>query len=351
VLLGDNDSSASEAEVDNGGLHTESAAADEGLLDSLETAIESTTPAPPSNPDVWHDIDDFLETAQRLRRSEQKPSTSDSMRPHTSASSRASSEPLHDHTSGTGQCTVRARSEATMCSSARCYQPSLCARASPENQPVHEDHLPTGRSSADEYELDVLGSTLDTDPGNEGKSQQQEVNDLAAVVTIESVDDTHPSDEDGSPRPAPLPSCDPLPKSSHDKTGGRCNGDSDNDLNNHKADPEGDDEVSRLMNRKRPSSSHDGPMHKKRKHHVQQRFARQRRARPKSHGHSSKSRSRHDQGSIVTAVSNLEGRLLSPAPSAPHATDTDMSPDCCNLDRSSRAILPTLTEVTFRPHS
>jgi hypothetical protein len=28
-----------------------------------------------------------------------------------------------------------------------------------------------------------------------------------------------------------------------------------------------------------------------------------------------------------------------------------MSPDCCNLDRLSEATLPTLTEVTFRPHS
>jgi hypothetical protein len=37
--------------------------------------------------------------------------------------------------------------------------------------------------------------------------------------------------------------------------------------------------------------------------------------------------------------------------SAPHAADTDMSPDCCNLDRLSGVALPTLTEVTFRPHS
>lgn len=28
-----------------------------------------------------------------------------------------------------------------------------------------------------------------------------------------------------------------------------------------------------------------------------------------------------------------------------------MSPDCCNLDPSPRAALPTLIEVTFRPHS
>jgi len=78
----------------------------------------------------------------------------------------------------------------------------------------------SGPSSADEQELEVLDPTLDTDPVDEGKSRQQEleqredeghgeddrpqqeVNDLAAVVTTERGDDTHPSDEDGSPRPA-----------------------------------------------------------------------------------------------------------------------------------------------------
>ncbi|KAH0535945.1 hypothetical protein FGG08_007156 [Glutinoglossum americanum] len=318
VLLGDDDSSASEAEVDGGGLYAESAAADESLLDNLETAVGSTTPAPPSNPDVWHDIDNFLETAQRLRRSEQKPSTSDSMRPHTPSSSRASSEPLHDHTSAAGQCTVCARSEATMCSSARRYQLSLCARASPENQPVHKDHLHAGRSSADEHELEVLGSILDTDPVNEGKSQRQEVNDPTAVVTTKSVDDTHPSNEDGSPRPALLPSCDPLPMSSHDDAGSCSDGDSDNDLNDNKADLEDDDEEPCPMKRKRPSSSHDGPMQKKRKCHPKQ---------------------------------SAEGRLPSPAPSALQTMDTEMPSDCSNLGGSSSDILPTLTEVTFRPHS
>ena len=205
MLLGDDDSSASEAEVDDGDLRAESAAADESLLDSPEAAIDSTTPAPP-NSDMWHDIDDFLETAERLQRSEQTPSTSDSIRLHTFSSSGTSSEPLHDHTSAAGQCTVRASSEATLCYSARRHQPSLCDRALPENQPIHEDHLHTSRSSADEYELEVLSSILDTDPVNESKSQQDElkqredeahgeddglqhdVNDLAAVVTTEKVD-------------------------------------------------------------------------------------------------------------------------------------------------------------------
>ncbi|KAI9863863.1 MAG: hypothetical protein M1813_003515 [Trichoglossum hirsutum] len=331
VLLGDDDSSAFEAEVDDGGLYAESAAADESLLDNLETAVESTTSAPPSKPNMWHDIDNFLETAQRLRRSEQKPSTFDSMRPHTSFSSRASSEPLHDHTSAAGQCTVCARSEATMCSSARRYQLSLCARASPENQLVHKDHLHTV---------------------NEGKSQRQKVNDPTAVVTTKSVDDTHSSNEDGISKPVLLPSCDPLPMSSHDEVGSCCSdGDSDNDLNDNKVDLEDDDEEPCLMKRKRPSSSHDGPMQKKRKCHPKQRSTRQHSPHSKLHRHFSKSYSPFYQTSRVTTVSSAEGRLPSPAPSVLQTMDTEMPSDCSNLSGSSSDILPTLTEVTFRPHS
>ncbi len=69
MLLGDYNSSASEAEVDNTSFHTESVAADKGLLNSLETAIDSTTPAPCSS-DRWHDIDDFPELAPPLRLAE-----------------------------------------------------------------------------------------------------------------------------------------------------------------------------------------------------------------------------------------------------------------------------------------
>lgn len=64
--------------------------------------------------------------------------------------------------------------QANVRSSARRHQLSLFARASPENQPVHEDYLHTGRSSADEHELEALDSTLDTDPVKERTSQQQE---------------------------------------------------------------------------------------------------------------------------------------------------------------------------------
>jgi hypothetical protein len=63
VLLGDDDSSASDTEVDVGSLRAESTAADDGVLDS------SRTPVFPSNLDGWHDIDDF-ETVQRLQHSE-----------------------------------------------------------------------------------------------------------------------------------------------------------------------------------------------------------------------------------------------------------------------------------------
>ena len=61
VLLGDDHSSVFEVEVDDGG-RAESTGADAGLFDSLENAADSTTLAPPSRV-VWHDINDFPETA------------------------------------------------------------------------------------------------------------------------------------------------------------------------------------------------------------------------------------------------------------------------------------------------
>jgi hypothetical protein len=74
VLLGDDASSASKAEVDDGSLYAESVSTDEGHLDSLETVIRPTTPIPPSNPDVWHDINNFLEMAQMQQRRQVQPS-------------------------------------------------------------------------------------------------------------------------------------------------------------------------------------------------------------------------------------------------------------------------------------
>lgn len=116
-LLGDEDSSASAAEADNVSLSAESTELDVGLFDSLETAIDSTTPNPPCSSDGWHDIDDFPNTA-RLQLAEQGASTPDSL-PHNP--SRLSSEPLHD-------C-ISTDSKATTPSSS---PPPRHCRASPE---------------------------------------------------------------------------------------------------------------------------------------------------------------------------------------------------------------------------
>jgi hypothetical protein len=63
--------SASEAETNDVSLRAESVTVSGvRLFDSPETAIDSTTPAPPRNFDKWHDIDNFPEPAPRLRLTE-----------------------------------------------------------------------------------------------------------------------------------------------------------------------------------------------------------------------------------------------------------------------------------------
>jgi hypothetical protein len=178
---------------------------------------------------------------------------------------------------------------------------------------------------------------------------RQEVKGVAAEPTAKRVGGTHVSGKaGGSPRPAErqqlLPDREPLPATSHDEAG--CDSHSGDGLNNTESDK--DDEEPRPVKRKRLSSSQDGPMHKKPKPkpRLQQRSTCQHRPRSKPHGRAPKSHSPLDLASRVATVPSPEAR-----PSVPHATDTDMSPDCCNLDRSSGASLPTLTEVTFRPHS
>jgi hypothetical protein len=58
-----------------------------------------------------------------------------------------------------------------------------------------------------------------------------------------------------------------------------------------------------------------------------------------------------DQVSRVAEGSSGEGRLPSPAPSAPQTMDTETPPNYSNPGRSSSNFLPTLTEVTFRLYS
>jgi hypothetical protein len=63
-LHGDQDLSLSEVEVDNSDLWAKSAAPDAGIFNSLKTAVDSMTSAPPSSPSGWHDSVDFSEAAQ-----------------------------------------------------------------------------------------------------------------------------------------------------------------------------------------------------------------------------------------------------------------------------------------------
>ncbi|KAH0562296.1 hypothetical protein GP486_003014 [Trichoglossum hirsutum] len=165
VLQGDGDSRAFEAEVNDNSLRVESATTPgAGLFDSPETAVDSTTLAPPCRSNGCHDSP---ETAPRSQLVEQGASTSNSLHPHT-PSSRLSSEPLHDSISVEGS--RRARSEATTSSSS---PPPHHARASPETQLSQEGHLHTGRGVADEHEL--VDHALDTLLIDEGARKQQEV--------------------------------------------------------------------------------------------------------------------------------------------------------------------------------
>ncbi|KAG9243675.1 hypothetical protein BJ878DRAFT_108243 [Calycina marina] len=372
-LLGNDDSGTSEAEVNDNALRAESVAAPgAGHFDSPEIAIDSTTPAPPCSSDGWHDIDDFPEAAPRLPLAEQGASTSNSTYPHT-PSSHLSSEPLYDSISTEGS--RHARSEATTSSSS---PPSLCARASPETQLSQEGRLHTGRGVADERGL--VCPARNADPVNEREQQQQEEdkdNDASSksehppslqgasvgkcrplcknsvILGMEAIDPAQ-ADVDlldwEADSTAPmqraqqrLPNRDPSPATSHDEA--VCDSHSADELNNIESDEH--DEELRPMKRKRPFSSQDGSMHKKPKHGLKQRSTRQHRLHSKPHRRSPKSHSPHNQGSRVTTVSSTEGRL----PSSAQTMDTEIPSDCSNLGGSSSNTLPTLTEVTFRPHS
>lgn len=137
---------------------------------------------------------------------------------------------------------------------------------------------------------------------------------------------------------------DPSPEPSQDKLGNHSDSCSyDKFSNTPNSDENGRPRVAKLK-RKRPSSPNNGPMHKKRKHHLEQRST----VVPTNIDHAPR---------FIGALSSLtphwfaEGRLPSPAPSAPQTMDTEVSSDCRNLGPSFSDILPTLTEVTFRPCS
>merc|ERR1711900_1181 len=182
-----------------------------------------------------------------------------------------------------------------------------------------------------------------SEDGDEGP--EQEINIGAPVVTAERAG--------GSPRPAnrqqSLPNLDPSPESSHSEAGSRSGGDSDDELNTTNS-AEYDEKKPRPAKRKQLSSSHGIVTRKKRKR-PQESSSRQRRPLSEPRRQYLKSHSSRGQCSRLPTSSSAKGRLPSPAPSMPQSIDTKMSLGDSNLSPSSRATSPTLTEITFRPHS
>jgi hypothetical protein len=197
-------------------------------------------------------------------------------------------------------------------------------------------------------QADLTSVSLLKDEGNsedEDEGPQQEMNVVAPVVTAERAG--------GSPRPAnrrqSLPNLDPSPEPSHNEAGSRSGGDSDDELNSTDS-AEDDEKKPRPAKRKQLSLSYDGPTRKKRRRPLQESSSRQRRPLSEPHRQYLKSHSPLDQCSRVATSSSAKGRLPSPAPSMPQSIDTKMSLGDSNLGPLSRAT-PTLTEITFRPHS
>lgn len=163
----------------------------------------------------------------------------------------------------------------------------------------------------------------------------------ALSSALESGGNTHLfSREDESARPTKrqslLLSSHPSLEPSQEVMRSDSDGSSDDELNNTHAEVDEEEKRPRVVNkRKRPSSSHnhDDTVQKKRKYYLQQRCTGQLQPRCKPQRY------------------RAEGRLPSPAPSAPQALDIEMPPNLYNVGGSSRNISLTLTEITFRPHS
>ncbi|TAQ89740.1 hypothetical protein B7494_g1913 [Chlorociboria aeruginascens] len=152
---------------------------------------------------VSHDIDDFPETAQRLRLAEQEPLTSDPMCPRTSSSSRASSEPLHDHI-GTADHYTLVRSAL--------------------NSNIFNEEDRQRQEEEQEEE--------DYDNDNEGGRQpQQEVKEgVAAALMTGKIGGTHLSSKKNEN--LGLGYHDPSPEPSHDKLGSHSDSCNDDEFSN-----------------------------------------------------------------------------------------------------------------------
>jgi hypothetical protein len=375
IVWGDDDPNDYETDVDCGSQRAENAESDGALSSSPETTFDSRTSVSPS-PRGCHDI----ETAQHLRLSEQDAATSDPMQPHD-PSSRPLSKLLHDRIDAEDHSTDCVRSEsATFHPAPSCNQSPRRSRSSSLNQLSQEDNLHTSRSAVDEHEQARL--SLDTHAFHEDRRRKDEKQKVSCgsdeeeeeEEEKEEVDDARPQRETNSAEAAlmaktssyrlprkmdegtkptgrqrSLPSHDSSSDPDQDARGSHGNGCSNDEFSSTHAESGEEDKRPCPLKRKRPSLSGAGPAQKKRKHHLQQRSTCQSRVLFKSHRQSPKSNSPRCHNSRVAAASSAKVQLPSPVPSAPHATDTDMSPDCSNP--SSSDILPTLTEVTFRPYS
>ncbi|KAH8587346.1 hypothetical protein B0O99DRAFT_694618 [Bisporella sp. PMI_857] len=313
--LRNDDLSASEI-VNSRTVSAEGATLDGNLLDNTN-AVDMELSAHSSSLDEWHNTDsfDFHNTAPCQLFTEQRASMPNSPRSCSSPDS-LSSEPLHNHNS----------TEAT--------------GSELHNKPVDKEHQQELGQKEDKHSHE--NETL------------PRVNDVAEEAGHRWDSGAYPSDDiDGYTRPAQPPqllnSCDPLLEPNYCEVGDKSVGESDNEpIHEFDSDKDGDDRGPCLKKQKTPSSSFDIQKPKRRKHHLRQRFIHKEKVHVKSHRHSPKSRYPLHRRSRVVAASSPKGQLPSPAPSLFTATDAELA---YSRRGSPGAVLPTLTDITFRPHS
>jgi hypothetical protein len=121
--------------------------------------------------------------------------------------------------------------------------------------------------------------------------------------------------------------------------------------NSYSDDELDDEEESCSVKRKWRHSSNNDIVHKKRKYRLQQTSTPQPRPHYKPHMRSPKLRSQLNQTYTIAEPPVLQSRTPLLVLSAPCNNEIEVSPDHCNLEHQYEATLPTLAEVTFRPHS
>ncbi|KAH8595134.1 hypothetical protein B0O99DRAFT_686985 [Bisporella sp. PMI_857] len=292
------DSSASEA-VNSGTVSTESAMLDVTLLDNIN-AVDIGLSAHSSSLEEWHNTDSF---------------------------------DFHN----TDPCQLLSNQGASMPNST-----PLTESTGSElyNGPVEKEHQQELEQKEDKH--------------NHENETLPQANDVAGEAGHRWDSGAYPSDDIyGYTQPAQPPqllnSCDPLLEPNYCEVENKSAGESDDEpINEFDLDKDGDDKGPCLKKRKTPSSSFDIQTPKRRKHHFRQRSIHKEKVHVKSHRHSPKSRHPLHRRSRVVAASSPKGQLPSSAPSVITATDAELA---YSRRGSPGAVLPTLTGITFRPHS